>query len=526
MKYFIQTQWVRRLCQRLYKEKQIMESPTSSKSKTDLRTSYEQVPAIIWTTDQKFRLTSIEGREVQRLNLKKTKALGQPLFEYLDIPESKGKTLKAHEKALNGDSVGIDFAWSGKAYQACIHPILNSEGLVQGIIGVAVDVTQQKRLDEQSQGARRMEVIGQIAGGMAHDFNNVLAVIQNYSHLIMEETRENKETYEDIQVIQGAAERGARLVKQLLAFGRRQIIQPKLLRLNPVIEEISGSLRRLMPENVEFFMNLEKEIGNIMADPRQIEEILMSLVIHACEGMADGGQLTIETKNQQITNDYAKQFRGMVPGSYVAMFIKDTAEGMDEKAQSKIFEPFFTTRELGMGSGFGLAAVYGIVKQNNGYISVESAPGKGTVFSIYLPRVEGPTHQTEPTTSYISKSSRGQTILLVEDDDELRRGLFRILREQGYLVLEARDAEDALRLYQEQKESVDLLLTDLILPKMSGRKLSEELKKSWPSLRVLYMTGYSNETIARYGVNKSETLLILKPFSPSLLFQKIREALS
>ena len=391
------------------------------------------------------------------------------------------------------------------------------------IIGIIVDVTDRETLAEQLRQSQKMEAVGKLAGGVAHDFNNLLTVINGYSDMLLMGV-EDEHTRGQVEEIGRAGMRAAALTRQLLAFSRKQMLQPEILDPNAVLTDISEMLRRLIGEDIEFSA-VYGAVGKIKADPGQLEQVLLNLAVNARDAMPQGGTLTIRTRNEDVDLLFRDQNDEVPPGSYVVISVSDTGVGMDEETQSQIFEPFFTTKEVGKGTGLGLSTVYGIVKQSEGYISVASEMGEGTSFNIYFNRVEdagvSESQDQIPNQSYAGT----ETILLVEDEDIVRGFTRRVLDMNGYRVIDAGSGEEALDLCQSYNEPVDLLLTDVVMPRMSGRDVAEQMLLKYPNLRVLFMSGYTDDEIGQYGVKGAETEFLQKPFAPEDVLKKMREML-
>jgi len=394
----------------------------------------------------------------------------------------------------------------------------------QAWLTLVSDVTEKKRLEAQFLQAQKMESVGQLAGGVAHDFNNLLTVIMSYSDILLRQFDAADPAREKVEQIYKSGERAATLTRQLLIFSRKQLFQPKVLDLNVIVGEMGAMLRRLIGEDVELVTVVREGLGHVKADPGQIEQILMNLAVNARDAMPTGGRLIIETSDVELDDSYASEHGSVRPGRYVMLAVTDTGGGMDEGVQEHIFEPFFTTKGPGKGTGLGLATVYGIVKQSEGSIWVYSEQGRGTTFKIYLPRVDEPYHA--PRTPKIARLPRGtETILVVENEEALREITHEILAGQGYTVLDARSGAAALELVQGQTAPLDLLLTDVVMPGISGRELAEKLSVRYPGLKVLFMSGYTDDAIVRHGILEEGTAFIQKPFTLDSLSTKVREVL-
>ena len=373
--------------------------------------------------------------------------------------------------------------------------------------------------------SQKMEAVGQLAGGIAHDFNNLLTVVLGRSELALARLRENDPLRRDLGLIQSTSQRAANLVRQLLAFSRKQVLRPEVLDLGSVVAGLEGMLRRLIGEDIDLVTAVGADLGRVKADPSQIEQVIVNLVVNARDAMPGGGRITVETANVDLDEAFAATHEGLRPGASVRLAVQDTGHGMDAKTQAHIFEPFFTTKEVGKGTGLGLATVYGIVKQSEGYILVESVPGLGTTFTIYLPRVEEDAAPV-PASPAPAVLPRGtETILLVEDDPELRALALDILRGSGYTVLEARQGNEALLVLERHAGPIHLLVTDVVMPQMGGRALAERLASLRPEMKVLYMSGYSEAAITQHGVLDPGTAFMAKPFTADELTRKIREVL-
>ncbi|MBX3274451.1 MAG: PAS domain-containing protein [Sandaracinaceae bacterium] len=388
----------------------------------------------------------------------------------------------------------------------------------------ARDVTDQRRTEAQLAGAQRLDAIGRLAGGAAHDFNNLLSVILTYAELAAEPLPASSPIREDLEQIHAAAQRAATLTRGLLAFSRRQILEPRVVHLDEVIDGIVPMLRRLLREDIDVRVHPCRALGHVMADPGQIEQVIMNLAVNARDAMPLGGSLTIETANAELDEDYAARHVGVQPGRYVCVAVTDTGVGMDAATCERIFEPFFTTKEIGQGTGLGLAVVFGIVKQSGGNIWVYSEPGRGTTFKVYLPRVD---EALEPASAQAPRPALrgGETILLVEDEPAVRRAAERILRAAGYRVLVAGGGAEALALASAEPGEIHLLLTDVVMPEMSGGELATRFGRARPSARVLYSSGYTDNAIVHHGVLDPGKEFLAKPFSAVELTRKVRAVL-
>jgi PAS domain S-box-containing protein len=414
-------------------------------------------------------------------------------------------------------------------------PLFDAQGRIDGMMAIMADITDAKiaeealhRSEEQLRQSLKMEAVGKLAGGVAHDFNNLLSVITGYSELLLLRTDEQNPVRREIEEIHKAGERAAALTQQLLAFSRRQILKPKRLRMNEVVENLGKMLGRLIGEDIDFSAETRDDLWTVLADPSQIEQILMNLCVNARDAMPNGGKLVISTANVDLNAPLLERELTIPPGRYAVLLVADNGSGMDEETIPRIFEPFFTTKEQGKGTGLGLATVYGIVKQSGGYILVRSTPGQGTTFSVYFPATEGeePAAEEKPSDTETAEPAGGWTILLVEDEEMVRELAIEIFRGAGYTVLDAPNGASALSISDRHEGCIDLLVTDLIMPGLNGIELAQKVCISRPGIRVLFMSGYSEDAVEHLGYIGEGRAFLQKPITPTNLSRKVREILT
>ena len=403
--------------------------------------------------------------------------------------------------------------------------VRDSRGEVEKLVIVNREITERKQLEQQLFLSQKLEAVGRLSGGIAHDFNNLLGVIIGYSQVLQQTVGANNELREPIDEILKAGERAASLTRQLLAFSRKQVLEPKVLNLNAVVSEVEKMLRRLIGENIELKIDLDRSLGSVKADRSQVEQVILNLAVNSRDAMPDGGTLTIQTYNALLSEKDCERYRYVIPGKYTLLAVSDTGCGMDEETQSHIFEPFFTTKESGKGTGLGLATVYGIIKQSGGFIWVESSLNKGATFRIYLPQVEEAPEAIQKVDGAPAHILTTHTILLVEDEQSLRKLTQKILTDVGYTVFEAKDASQAMEVASGMKTDIDLLLTDMIMPGLSGRALAEKLSPTRPRMKVLFMSGYTDGEIAPHGVLDPKMTILRKPFKWEELTKTVKQVL-
>jgi PAS domain S-box-containing protein len=441
--------------------------------------------------------------------------------EYLQVMEkvTKGERLSAYNtvrRRKDGTAINVSVD---------ICPIEVRDGEIVGASKIAHDITRIKQLEEQFRQAQKMEAVGRLAGGVAHDFNNLLTVISCCSEILLRDVPPGNRTRGLLTEIKKAGERAATLTRQLLAFSRKQVLEPKVLDLNAVVANCDKMLKRLVGEDVDLVAVLDPALGRVKTDLGQIEQVLMNLVVNARDAMPQGGKLTIETANTVLDQTYCCSHADVKPGRYIMLAVSDTGCGMDEQTKARIFEPFFTTKDLGKGTGLGLAMVYGFIKQSGGHIYAYSEPGLGTTFKTYLPEVEAAPLSSELPPDTEKMPHGDETILLAEDDSTVRALTRRVLETCGYTVLEAAHGGEAIRLAEKHAGPVHLLVSDVVMPEMGGRRLAERIVALKPGIKVLCFSGYTADAVVRHGVLESEVAFLQKPFTPSMLARKVREVL-
>ena len=411
-------------------------------------------------------------------------------------------------------------------FQTVKVPLLSPDGSARQVLGVATDITERKQLEDQFRQAHKMEAVGRLAGGIAHDFNNVLTIVRAQTEFLLADMPADDMRRADVLEIQSAADRAAGFIRQLLAFSRRQLLQPEVLELNAVITGMESMVRRLVGEDVVLLTKLHPELPRVWADPGQLQQVMLNLAVNARDAMPRGGSLLIETGVVELDEHYPRQHPSARPGRHVVLVVTDTGGGMDPATRSRIFEPFFTTKEPGKGTGLGLSTVYGIVKQSGGHIWVYSEVGRGTTFKLYFPLHQGPMQASESTVRALPPSGAGATILLVEDEASVRSTVRRLLERHEYRVLEATNGQDALALIIARHGEVDLILSDMVMPGMGGAELATRVRAFAPTLPVLLMTGYTEEALARNGDRPLDQEIIEKPFTLHIVLEKVRTALA
>jgi two-component system, cell cycle sensor histidine kinase and response regulator CckA len=499
------------------------------RSEQKLHIHFEHTPLAVVEWDLDFRVTAWNPSAERIFGYSKPEAIRQhgsfivppqhrPLVDQVwqELINQKGGTRNTNDN-LTKDGRTITCDWYNT-------PLVDESGRVLGVASLVHDVTEHLALEERLRQSQKMEAVGRLAGGVAHDFNNLLTVILGYSQILAEGVPAGSRLADSTAQIKSAADRASGITRQLLAFSRKTVLSPRVINLNDIMLNLDSLLRRLIGEDIEVLTVPFNELGSVTADPGQIEQVIMNLALNARDAMPQGGKLTLETSNEQLDEAYAQRHRPTIPGRYVMLAVTDTGHGMSPETQARIFEPFYTTKEVGKGTGLGLSMVYGIVKQSGGYIWVYSEPDRGTSFKIYLPRVDQP---AETTGAERPKSvQRGtETILLVEDDPQLRQLSSSVLAHCGYKVLTANGPEEGLAICKENHRDIRLLVTDVVMPRMNGRQLAEQILQVAPNVKVLYISGYTSNAIVHYGVLDAGLWFLPKPFTLSALVAKVREVL-
>ena len=493
--------------------------------RTRLHMMMDKMPAVLWTTDTELRFTSSMGSGLEALGVRGSDLIGKSLYEYFRTQDPEFPAIAAHRRALAGETVTYELEWEKMVFDSHVRPLRDSEGQLLGVIGVALDITDRKRLTDQLRQSQKMQAVGELAGGVAHDFNNLLMVMKGHSEILLDQLSAGSPLRHNAEQVQNAAERAASLTRQLLAFSRRQVLHPRVIDLNEVVSGMIEMFSRTIGENIDMSFEPSFHLGRVKADPTQMEQVLLNLVVNARDAMPEGGKLTIETTNVELDSSTSSKHPGMVPGRYVMLVVSDSGCGMDQATQARIFEPFFTTKGQGKGTGLGLATVYGVVKQSGGFIWVYSEVNRGTTFKIYLPEVTGAVEAGKTETSGSAPLTGHETILFVEDEDSVRELVTDYLRAAGYHVLDSIDGEHALEVATAYQDKIHLLITDVVMPRLSGRELAVRISSERPGLKVLFISGYTDDSVFRHGVLEGGTPFLQKPFNLKVLAGKIREVL-
>ncbi|MGH7652953.1 MAG: response regulator [Gemmatimonadaceae bacterium] len=494
-------------------------------SEDRLRRIFEHVSDALFIANDEGEIQDANPAACTLTSMSVEELRSRPLIHVLpEIARLKGGLSHRGQSRENGTSGGNGSGLPGLDQSRVLD--IDAAAFAPGVLVYTVrDLTNQARLEEQLAQSQKMDAVGQLAGGIAHDFNNLLTVIMSYGSLLLTDLDETDPRRDDVTEISNAAARASGLTRQLLAFSRKQILDPRLINVNTVVNGVEKLLRRLIGEDIELATTLEEDLHSINADPGQLEQVLINLAVNSRDAMPDGGRLHITTANTNLSNEHTGRHFSVAPGEYVMLAVSDTGVGMTREVQQRVFEPFFTTKGQGKGTGLGLSTVYGIVKQSGGDVWIYSEPGKGTTFKVYFPRaVEGEAFVSATEDSQPSPGGT-ETILVVEDDSALRALSARVLEASGYTVLLARNGIEALAIANAHKGQIDMIATDVVMPKMNGRPLVEKLLEGRKGMRVLFMSGYTDDEVMRRGVIDGRTAFLQKPFTPGQFAKKVREVL-
>ncbi len=484
---------------------------------------------ILWDTDFKVQTWNPAAERI--FGFTEEEAMGRYPYDLIVENSVKSHVDNVWKRLLEGDmtahSTNENIIKDGRKIlcEWTNTPLKEKDGTVIGVLSMVRDITEKAQLEKQLQQAQKLEAVGRLTGGVAHDFNNALTGIIGFADYMLMRAKEDDPNRQYLEEIKKAGQRAALLTQRLLAFSRKQILKPVVLNLNALINELEKMIRRLIGEDIMLVANLNKDLGRIKADPAQMEQILMNLVVNARDAMPKGGKLTIETQNIYLNEEYTKNHISVQPGQYVLLAVSDNGIGMDKETQEHIFEPFFSTKEEKGGTGLGLAMVYGIVKQSGGNIWVYSEPGQGTTFKIYLPSVEEVAITKKKAEKFIESLKGTETVLVVEDEMIVRDMINLVLKDNEYTVLEASNGPEALAIFDQYKDQINLLLTDAIMPGMDGRELAEKITAKNPNIKVLFTSGYTDNVIVHHGILEEGINFLQKPFAPSLLLRTVREVL-
>jgi two-component system, cell cycle sensor histidine kinase and response regulator CckA len=483
----------------------------------------------IWILDTDSRTTFVNARVAQMLGRDANELMGEPLVGFVhqdslatvEAKLSRDQAVIPQQSEIklvrkDGTDLWVFLDWT---------PSFDSSGKHEGALVLLMDVTERKRLEEQVRRSQKMEAVGRLAGGIAHDFNNMLTPIMTYAALILADLKPGDPMREDLTEIRKAAEQAHSITQQLLAFSRQKIVQPEPVSLNRSVTEMERLLRRVIGEHIDLGIRLDRNLDTALLDPGEVEQVIMNLVLNARDAMPSGGKLSIETKNVLLDEGYVMNHVGTEPGPHVMLAVSDTGAGMDAETQAHIFEPFFTTKTGGKGTGLGLATVFAIVTKSRGNVWVYSERGKGTSFKVYFPRHGQKAGASDQPSAAFAADHGSETILLVEDDDLVRGSVKAVLRRKGYVVLVARSGGEAVLMSEEHAGEIHLMLTDVVMPAMGGRELAERLAKSRPRMKVLYMSGYTSDSVLRQAVLEQGMPFVQKPFTPDVLARKVRDVL-
>lgn len=506
-------------------------------SEERFRRLFDEAPVGYHEVNKEGAITNVNHTELEMLGYTAEEMIGQPVWKFTAGPDTIRRIFEAK---IAGDlPPGQAFEYTYCRKNGTTLDVLAEDRLLKdrnekiaGIRTTIQDITKLKQAEEklaslqkQLHQSQKMEVVGRLTGGIAHDFSNILTIVKGYTQLALKTLNGSDPVRENIKEVYKAAERATDLIRQLLAFSRKQIMEMKVLDLNTLLQNLNKMLRRAIGEDIDLVWVLADDLGRIKADPGQIEQVIMNLVVNARDAMPTGGKLTIETANVELNELDVNGHIGVAAGRYVVLSVSDTGVGMSPEVKDQIFEPFFTTKDKDKGTGLGLSVVYGIVKQTGGNVWVDSELGRGTVFKIYLPRVYELLEELKERVEVVELPRGSETVLIAEDDDQLRKLIVELLQTQGYKILEASCGDDALAIYKEQKDSIHLLLVDVVMPKMNGIQLVEQCREMGQEFKVLYMSGYAASVIMHPEVLVKGINYIRKPFTFQSLAKKVRDVL-
>ncbi len=491
-----------------------------------LRVLLEQLPALVWTTDAALHFTSSSGAGLRALGLTTDEIVGSTLQEYFGTSDSAFLPIACHIEALGGRSRSFEQEWGGAVFEVHVEPLRDADGVIVGTIGVALDVSDRRRLEEQLRHAQKLEAIGQLTGGIAHDFNNLLTVILTNAELIDSTLPDDAgEMRDDVAEIRQAAQRGSRMIKKLLGFSRRDMLALRPLALVEFVEGASETLRRMLPENVAVRVEAPTTELTLRADEAALHQILMNLATNARDAMPEGGQMTIALSDVTLPGDVGVRSEDRPSGRCALIAVGDTGAGMSADVRARAFEPFFTTKPPDLGSGLGLAMIYGLVKQHGGLVELDSAPGRGTRVHVYLPIVEGAPAGAGGAVAAVEPTEGHETILVVEDESAIRDAARRVLERQGYRVITARDGVEALECFRAHEGAIGLIVCDVVMPRLGGRQVQDALTREGKSVPFLFTSGHTGRGAPEAGALDAATPFLAKPWNATELLQRVRAAL-
>ncbi|AEI14438.1 multi-sensor hybrid histidine kinase [Flexistipes sinusarabici DSM 4947] len=510
--------------------KQLLERKQAEEELIKLSTAVNQSSSAIVITDTEGIIQYVNSAFEKLTGYSSSEALG----ENPRILKSGRQSNEFYEDLW--DTISGGNTWKGKIVNrkkdgsfytedTSISPVFSEKGEITNYVAVKIDITKEENLQEQLRQSQKMESVGRLAGGVAHDYNNMLTVILNYVELTLRKLDKSDDVHEFLVRIKEAAERSARVTNQLLAFARKQVYTPKVLNLNTVIKDMTKMLEKLVGENITIQWHPQENLWPVKMDPSQVDQIIANLCINARDAIEGNGIITIETSNASIDENYTKEKQYFSPGDYTVITVSDNGCGMDKKTVENIFEPFFTTKEVGEATGLGLATVYGIVKQNGGFINVYSEIDEGTTFRIYLKRESEEAEKAEKVQKVVPTESKGETVLVVEDEEAILQTIEKVFETLGYNLLTANNPLEALDIAEKHSGDIDVIVTDVVMPDMNGKKMSEKITKLHPNAKVLFMSGYPYSVIGQHGLSEEDVNFIQKPFQVKDLEMKIREIL-